>query len=111
MRIAYNSELKKQVAILPGATGLKITQGPKPAKDGFIPSDAYIWSHKGYHAIDHCDSEDINFYAPFDMMCVKHQYFNSVCFTFFTSLEEVVCVSEKNQFIFQWCVFMAVILR
>lgn len=29
MRTVNNLELKKQVAILPGATGLKITQGPK----------------------------------------------------------------------------------
>lgn len=94
-RTAFNTTLGKQVAILPVENGLKITQGPNPAKDGFIPSNNYTWSHKGYHAIDHCDSAEINFYAPFDMMCVMHKYFGNVCFTFFTSLEEVVCVSES----------------
>lgn len=95
-RKAFDHTTGKQVAILP-AEHLKITQGPIPAKDGFTVSNSssIFWSHLGYHAIDHCNPDDINFYAPFDMVCVKHEYRGNACFTFFTSLEEVLCAADN----------------
>lgn len=95
-RTAFSTEFGKQAAILPHQN-FKITQGSIPAKDNFIPSDdVYTWSHRGYHALDHRNVNEINFYAPFDMMCVQHKFYGTVWFTFFTSLEEVVCADNNS---------------
>lgn len=105
-RQAYDESKKLQAAILPGKTGLRITQGPNPAKDGtIVPATPNVyWTHNGYHAIDHSDDEG-NLYAPFDMECVKIDNFGgSVYFSFFRSLNKVICADGDISFVSFLCI-------